>query len=186
MVARNPPILPACHKEMERFLGQCFSNYFNRFEFLERSNMLGFIMRKYNRRSCPGGKNQRKTKAFSIFAETLVSANCHIAQRRKCLCKMKCEHIHLYVLRQNVRLVYLPTKDKTMSTVAPNCTARRLPILVTAIVCTFSVNVVAPVPVPHRPAKAQVRPSRPILRLTTPGVGALAATKSDVAWYDPT
>lgn len=60
--------------------------------------------------------------------------------------------------------------------------ALRLPILVTAIVCTFSVRLVDPVPVPQRPAKTLHRPSRPIARLTTPGVGGLEATSNDDAW----
>lgn len=59
--------------------------------------------------------------------------------------------------------------------------ALRLPILVTAIVCTFSVKVADPVPVPHRPAKRLQRPSRPIPRLKTPGVGGLDATNNDDA-----
>lgn len=69
---------------------------------------------------------------------------------------------------------------------APNSTALRLPILVTAMVCTFSVKVVDPVPVPHKPAKTLERPSRPIPRLRTPGVGGLDATNSEDAWYEPT
>ncbi|KAG0555717.1 hypothetical protein KC19_12G189400 [Ceratodon purpureus] len=64
---------------------------------------------------------------------------------------------------------------------APNSTGRRLPILVTAIVCTFSVKVVAPAPVPQKPASMLVNPSKPMLRLTTPGGGALEATKRDEA-----
>lgn len=79
-----------------------------------------------------------------------------------------------------------PTTAATINTHAPNSTARRLPILVTAIVCTFSVSVDAPAPVPHNPAKKLVRPSSPIPRLTTPGGGALDATSKDVAWYVPT
>lgn len=65
---------------------------------------------------------------------------------------------------------------------APISTGRRLPILVTAIVWTFSVKVVAPEPVPQKPANMLVNPSNPMLRLTTPGVGALDATRSDEAW----
>jgi hypothetical protein len=48
------------------------------------------------------------------------------------------------------------------------------------------VRVVAPVPMPHKPAKILVRPSIPIARLTTPGGGGLDATSRDEAWYDPT
>ena len=81
---------------------------------------------------------------------------------------------------------HIPTRDKTIRTPAPNSMALRLPILVTAMVCTFSVRVVEPVPVPHRPAKTLQKPSRPIARLTTPGVGGLDATNNDEAWYDPT
>lgn len=68
-----------------------------------------------------------------------------------------------------------------MKTHAPSSTALRLPILVTAIVCTFSVSVVDPVPVPQRPAKTLQSPSRPIPRLRTPGVGGLEATNKDDA-----
>lgn len=68
----------------------------------------------------------------------------------------------------------------------PNSTALRLPILVTAIVCTFSVKVVEPVPVPQRPANTLERPSRPIPQLTMPSVGGLDATNNDDAWYEPT
>lgn len=77
-------------------------------------------------------------------------------------------------------------RDKTIKIPAPISTALRLPIFVTAVVCTFSVKVVDPVPVPQRPAKTLQRPSRPIARLTTPGVGGLDATSSDDAWYEPT
>lgn len=69
---------------------------------------------------------------------------------------------------------------------APNSTALRLPILVTAIVWTFSVKVVDPVPVPHRPANTLERPSKPIPRLRTPQVGGLDATNNEEAWYEPT
>ena len=72
-------------------------------------------------------------------------------------------------------------RDKRISKHAPKSTALRLPIFVTAIVCTFSVRDVEPVPVPHKPAKMLARPSIPIPRLTTPGVGGLDATKSDDA-----
>lgn len=68
-----------------------------------------------------------------------------------------------------------------IKTQAPNSTALRLPIFVTAIVCTFSVREVEPVPVPHKPAKMLHKPSRPIPRLTTPGVGGLDATNKDDA-----
>lgn len=81
---------------------------------------------------------------------------------------------------------YSPTRDKTIKMHAPNSTALRLPILVTAMVCKFSVRVVDPVPVPQRPAKMLERPSRPIPRLRTPGVGGLDATNNEDAWYDPT
>ena len=64
---------------------------------------------------------------------------------------------------------------------APNSTARRLPIFVTAMVCTFSVRVVHPVPMPQRLAMALVIPSIPIPLLTTPGVGAPDATNKDDA-----
>ena len=64
---------------------------------------------------------------------------------------------------------------------APNSTALRLPILVTAIVCTFSVRVVDPTPVPQRPAKMLEIPSMPIPLLSTPGVGGLEATNKDDA-----
>jgi len=80
----------------------------------------------------------------------------------------------------------LPTRDNTIRIHAPNWTALRLPILVTAIVWTFSVKVVDPVPVPQRPAKTLERPSRPIPRLRTPGVGGLDATNNEDAWYEPT
>jgi hypothetical protein len=80
---------------------------------------------------------------------------------------------------------YSPTRDKAIRKHAPNTTALRLPILVTAMVCTFSVREVDPVPVPQRPAKTLERPSRPIPRLTTPGVGGLDATNNEDAWYDP-
>lgn len=81
---------------------------------------------------------------------------------------------------------HVPIRDKTIKTQAPNSTALRLPILVTAMVCTFSVSVVDPVPVPQRPANTLERPSRPIPLLTTPGVGGLDATNNDDAWYEPT
>uniref|UniRef100_A0A7C9EJ60 Uncharacterized protein n=1 Tax=Opuntia streptacantha TaxID=393608 RepID=A0A7C9EJ60_OPUST len=80
----------------------------------------------------------------------------------------------------------LPIRDKMIKTNAPNSTALRLPILVTAIVWTFSVRVEDPVPVPQRPAKTLQRPSIPIPRLRTPGVGGLDATNKDDAWYEPT
>lgn len=80
----------------------------------------------------------------------------------------------------------IPTSDKIIKTHAPNSTALRLPIFVTAIVCTFSVRVEEPVPVPQRPAKTPQSPSRPIPLLTTPGVGGLDATNKDDAWYEPT
>jgi len=79
-----------------------------------------------------------------------------------------------------------PIRDKMIKTNAPNSTALRLPILVTAIVWTFSVRVEDPVPVPQRPAKTLQRPSIPIPRLRTPGVGGLDATNKDDAWYEPT
>lgn len=69
---------------------------------------------------------------------------------------------------------------------APNSTARRLPIFVTAMVCTFFVNVLAPEPVPQKPAKRLVNPSSPMLLLTTPGGGARDATRREAAWYAPT
>lgn len=69
---------------------------------------------------------------------------------------------------------------------APTSTPFRLPIFVTAMVCTFSVRVVEPTPVPHKPAKTPEIPSKPIPRLRTPGVGGLEATRRDDAWYDPT
>lgn len=69
---------------------------------------------------------------------------------------------------------------------APSSTDLRLPTLVTAMVCTFSVSVVEPVPVPQRPANTLQSPSRPIPRLRTPGVGGLDATNNDDAWYEPT
>lgn len=81
---------------------------------------------------------------------------------------------------------FLPITDKTIKTPAPTSTALRLPILVTAMVCTFSVSVDDPVPVPQRPAKTLERPSRPMPRLRMPGVGGRDATKSEDAWYDPT
>uniref|UniRef100_A0A2P2M6Y0 Nucleobase-ascorbate transporter 12 n=1 Tax=Rhizophora mucronata TaxID=61149 RepID=A0A2P2M6Y0_RHIMU len=80
----------------------------------------------------------------------------------------------------------LPIRDSTIKTQAPTSIALRLPIFVTAIVCTFSVRVVEPVPVPHRPAKMLERPSSPIPRLTMPGVGGLEAPNNDAAWYEPT
>ena len=86
----------------------------------------------------------------------------------------------------NYEVKDLPIRDKRIKAHAPNSTALRLPILVTAIVCTFSVKVVEPFPVPHRPAKTLQRPSRPIPRLTTPGVGGLDATNNEDAWYEPT
>lgn len=64
---------------------------------------------------------------------------------------------------------------------APNSTALLLPILVTAIVCTFSVRVVDPTPVPQSPAKILETPSMPIPLLRTPGVGGLDATNKDEA-----
>lgn len=82
--------------------------------------------------------------------------------------------------------IYSPTSDKTIKMHAPSSTALRLPIFVTAIVWTFSVSVVDPVPVPHRPAKMLERPSSPIPRLRTPGEGGLDATNNEVAWYEPT
>lgn len=69
---------------------------------------------------------------------------------------------------------------------APTSTPLRLPIFVTAMVCTFSVRVVEPTPVPHKPAKTPEIPSKPIPRLRTPAVGGLEATNRDDAWYDPT
>lgn len=65
---------------------------------------------------------------------------------------------------------------------APTSTALRLPILVTAMVWTFSVRVVDPVPVPQIPASTLEMPSRPIPRLRTPEVGGLDATSRDDAW----
>ncbi|KAG2397432.1 uncharacterized protein HKW66_Vig0143320 [Vigna angularis] len=50
------------------------------------------------------------------------------------------------------------------------------------IIGTFSVKVIDPVPVPHRPAKTQERPSTPIPRLRTPVVGGLDATNNEDAW----
>jgi hypothetical protein len=76
--------------------------------------------------------------------------------------------------------------DNSIRKNAPSWTAQRLPILVTAIVWTFSVKVVDPVPVPQRPAKTLERPSKPIPRLRTPGVGGLDATNKEDAWYEPT
>lgn len=87
----------------------------------------------------------------------------------------------LCILNNGHRKKHIPTRDRTIKTTAPRETALRLPILVTAMVCTFSVKVVDPVPVPHRPAKRLVRPSRPIPRLKTPGVGGLEATNNDDA-----
>lgn len=75
----------------------------------------------------------------------------------------------------------IPIRDRTISTHAPNSTALRLPIFVTAMVCTFSVRVVEPVPIPQRPANTLERPSRPIPRLKTPAVGGLDATNNDEA-----
>lgn len=68
-----------------------------------------------------------------------------------------------------------------IKTHAPNSTVLLLPIFVTAIVCTFSVKVVDPIPVPHKPAKMPEIPSTQIPRLTTPGVGGLDATNNDDA-----
>lgn len=61
-------------------------------------------------------------------------------------------------------------------------TAARLPMRVTAMRCTLSEMVVAPVPVPNMPAMMLVTPSIPMPRLTTPPVGGLTATSSDDAW----
>lgn len=80
----------------------------------------------------------------------------------------------------------LPISDRTIRIQAPTSMALRLPIFVTAMVCTFSVRVVDPVPVPHKPAKTLEMPSRPIPRVRTPWVGGLAATNNDDAWYEPT
>lgn len=82
--------------------------------------------------------------------------------------------------------VHLPTSDNSIRKHAPNWTALRLPILVTAMVWTFSVKVVDPVPDPQRPAKTLERPSKPIPRLRTPGVGGRDATNKEDAWYEPT
>lgn len=79
-------------------------------------------------------------------------------------------------------IVDIPTRDNTIIMHAPSSTALRLPILVTAIVWTFSVNVADPVPVPQRTAKKLVRPSKPIPLLRTPRVGGLDATNNEDAW----
>lgn len=81
---------------------------------------------------------------------------------------------------------YLPNRDNTMRRHAPNWTGLRLPIFVPAIVWTFSVRVVDPIPVPQRPANKLEKPSRPIPRLRTPGVGGPDAAKSEEVWYVPT
>lgn len=82
---------------------------------------------------------------------------------------------------RNDKVQHIPIRDRKINKQAPNSTALRLPILVTAMVCTFSVRVEEPVPMPHRPAKMLERPSSPIPLLTTPGVGGLDATNSDDA-----
>nr|GLL18919.1 RNA polymerase II transcription factor B subunit 4 [Ipomoea trifida] len=65
----------------------------------------------------------------------------------------------------------IPTKEKRIKKTDPSCRALRLATLVTSIVCTFSVNVVDAVPVPQSPASILQNPSKPIPRLTIPGVG---------------
>lgn len=80
----------------------------------------------------------------------------------------------------------LPTNEKRISNDAPNSRAFLLATLVTSMVCTFSVIVVDPVPVPQSPANILANPSKPIPLLTTPGVGGLKFTNKDVAWYVPT
>lgn len=64
---------------------------------------------------------------------------------------------------------------------APICKAFLLPILVTSMVCMFSVKVVDPVPVPQSPASILEIPSKPMALLTIPGVGGLKLTSKDVA-----
>lgn len=86
-----------------------------------------------------------------------------------------------FYIKTNARS-YLPTRERSISTIAPNPTALRLPILVTAIVCTFSVIVADPTPVHHRPAKTVEIPSTPTPLLTIPAVGGLVATNKDDAW----
>lgn len=75
----------------------------------------------------------------------------------------------------------LPTNEKRIKKAAPISMARLPAIFVMLSVCTFSVKVVEPVPVPHNPARMLVQPSRPIPLLTIPGVGGFKFTSRDAA-----
>jgi hypothetical protein len=87
-----------------------------------------------------------------------------------------------FSLKRKCKISFLPIIESSTSKIAPNPTALRLPILVTAIVCTFSVIVAEPTPVPQRPAKTVETPSTPIPLQTTPDVGGRVATNKDDAW----
>lgn len=75
----------------------------------------------------------------------------------------------------------IPKKEKRINNIAPSCSALLLAIFVVPTVCTFSVRVVDPRPVPHNPAMILVTPSRPIPLLTIPCVGGLKFTSKAVA-----
>lgn len=74
----------------------------------------------------------------------------------------------------------LPTNEKRIMRTAPISAALRLATFVILIVCTFSVNVVEPVPDPQSPANILQNPSNAIPLLTTPGVGGLKLISIDV------
>lgn len=131
-----------------------------------------------------GGK-QRHYPSFLQYLSTKRSTN--FTSQEDIVSNLKSFHLYRVICRvSEKKWNSLPTTDSRIKMQAPNSIGRRLPIFVTAIVCTFSVRVEAPAPVPQKPASMLVNPSKPMLRLTTPGVGALEATKRDVAWYAPT
>lgn len=116
--------------------------------------------------------------------QRIVSSTYRKSEWSNCVSVMPCvcdSATQKKIVISHLEIKGIPTSDKMIKTHAPNSTALRLPILVTAIVCTFSVRVVELVPVPQRPAKTPERPSRPIPLLTMPGVGGLDATNKDDA-----
>lgn len=69
--------------------------------------------------------------------------------------------------------------EKKIKKAAPISTALRLATFVMLMVCTFSVKVVDPVPVPQSPASALQKPSTPTPLLTIPGVGGFELIRTD-------